>query len=179
LISEDELQVAFKKYVNQKFTVSELQSIVAEIWQIYAARGYVAQGKLPRQDVTDGVITIEIIEAKFGGVLFDPEQKKNLQRVAPELIEKFVSSGQVIGTSINSANLDRALLITDDLPGIAIQGSLAEGEKMVRPKSLLRLKISLFTWVMFHLITKGHVLQVHLEKRKLELAKPDGIWRFS
>jgi len=129
LISEDELQAAFKKYVGQKFTVSELQSIVAEISQIYAARGYVAQGKLPRQDVTDGVITIEIIEAKFGGVLFDPEQKKNLQRVSPEVIEKFVSSGQVIGTSINSANLDRALLITDDLPGIAIQGSLAEGEK--------------------------------------------------
>ena len=138
LITEDELQAAFQKYVGKRFTVAELQNIAAEISQIYSARGYVAQAKLPRQDVTDGVIIIEIIEAKFGGVVFDPEQKKNLQRVSPETLEKFVSAGQVLGTSIHAANLDRQLLITDDLPGVAIQGSLVEGERDGETQVLLK-----------------------------------------
>ncbi len=129
LISDEDLQAAFKKYVGQKFTVSELQSIAAEVSRIYSARGYVAQAKLPRQDVTEGVITLEIIEAKFGGVIFDPEKKKNLKRVSPDVIEKFVSANQVLGASINSVGLDRSLLITDDLPGVVIEGSLTEGEK--------------------------------------------------
>lgn len=138
LISEAELQAAFQKYVGKRFTVAELQNIAAEISQIYAARGYVAQAKLPRQDVTDGVITIEIVEAKFGGVVFDPEQKKNLQRVTPEVLEQFVSAGQALGTSIHAANLDRQLLITDDLPGVAIQGSLVEGEREGETQVLIK-----------------------------------------
>lgn len=138
LISDDELQAALKKHVGKKYTVAELQNIAAEIHQIYSSRGYVAQGTLPRQDVTDGVITIEIIEAKFGGVTFDLEQKKNLRRVSPETLEKFVSAGQVVGQSINSLELDRALLITGDLPGVVIEGSLIAGEKEGETQVLLR-----------------------------------------
>lgn len=129
LVSDQELAAAFQKYLGKRFTVSELQGIAAEISQIYAARGYVAQGGLPRQDVTDGVITIDIVEAKFGGVIFDAEQKKNLRRVSPNVIEQFVGARQTLGQSINSNELDRSLLITGDLPGIVIEGSLIAGEK--------------------------------------------------
>lgn len=128
LITDEELQVAFKKHIGKKLTVPELQNVTADISQIYAARGYVAQGSLPRQDVTDGVITIQITEAKFGGVIFDSEQKKNLRRVSPGVIEKFVGARQVLGQSINSNELDRALLIASDLPGVVLEGSLIAGE---------------------------------------------------
>jgi hemolysin activation/secretion protein len=128
-VSSEDLQAIFSKYINQTLTVSELQNIAAEISLIYSDRGFVAQGQLPKQDVTDGVITIQILEAKFGGSVFDEEQKKLLKSVQPELIQKIIGERLIVGEAININDLDRALLIADDLPGVAVQGSLMAGEK--------------------------------------------------
>ena len=128
-ITTSDLKQYFEKYLNQKLSVSELQNIAAEIATIYSGKGYVAQGQLPRQDVTEGVVTIRIIEAKFGGSVFDEEQKKQLKLVRPSVIEKFVQEGQVIGGLIDTVCLDRSLLIADDLPGVSVQGSLMPGER--------------------------------------------------
>ncbi|MEY4557773.1 MAG: hypothetical protein RLY42_949 [Pseudomonadota bacterium] len=128
-ISSEDLQAIFSKYINQNLTVSELQNIAAEISLIYSDRGFVAQGQLPKQDVTDGVITIQILEAKFGGSVFDEQQKKALKSVQPELIQKIIGERLIVGEAININDLDRALLIADDLPGVTVQGSLMAGEK--------------------------------------------------
>ena len=128
-ISSEDLQAIFYKYINQNLTVSELQNIAAEISLIYSDRGFVAQGQLPKQDVTDGVITIQILEAKFGGSVFDEQQKKALKSVQPELIQKIIGERLIVGEAININDLDRALLIADDLPGVTVQGSLMAGEK--------------------------------------------------
>jgi hemolysin activation/secretion protein len=128
-ISSEDLQAIFYKYINQNLTVSELQNIAAEISLIYSDRGFVAQGQLPKQDVTDGVITIQILEAKFGGSVFDEQQKKDLKSVPPELIQKIIGQRLIVGEAININDLDRALLIADDLPGVTVQGSLMAGEK--------------------------------------------------
>ncbi len=137
-ISTEELQAIFSKYINQTLTVSELQNIAAEISLIYSDRGFVAQGQLPKQDVTDGVVTIQILEAKFGGSVFDEEQKKLLKSVQPELIQKIIGERLIVGEAININDLDRALLIADDLPGVAVQGSLMAGEKEGQTLVLIR-----------------------------------------
>lgn len=128
-ISNEVLQEIFFKYVNQTLSVSELQNIAAEISLVYSDRGFVAQGQLPKQDVTDGVIIIQILEAKFGGSVFDEKQRKALKAVQPELIQKIIGERLVVGEAININDLDRALLIADDLPGVMVQGSLMAGEK--------------------------------------------------
>ena len=128
-VSNEELQTFFSKYLQQKLTVSEIQNVAAEIALLYSDKGMVAQGQLPRQDVTDGIITIFILEAKFGGSVFDEEKKKQLKLVQPITIEKFIQEGQVVGGLIDTTRLDRSLLIADDLPGVGVKGSLIPGER--------------------------------------------------
>lgn len=128
-ISTNDLQSHYSKYLNQTLTFSELQNIAAEIALIYSSKGLVAQGQLPRQDVTNGVVTIRIVEARFGGSVFDEEQKKQLTLVQPDVIARIVQEGQIAGQLVNTVNLDRALLIADDLPGVVVQGGLMPGER--------------------------------------------------
>lgn len=128
-ISTSDLKTHYEKYLNQKLTVSEIENLAAEIAVIYSDKGFVAQGQLPRQDVTDGVITIRVFEAKFGGSVLDEEQKKKLTRIQPEQLQKIVGQQLMLGEAVNVNQLDRALLIADDLPGVAVQGSLMAGEK--------------------------------------------------
>ncbi len=128
-VTEEELQSFFSKYLQQKLTVSEIQNIAAEVSLLYSDKGMVAQGQLPRQDVTDGIITILVLEAKFGGSVFDEQQKKSLKSVTPELIQQIIGSRLILGQPISVIDLDRSLLIADDLPGVAVQGSLMAGEK--------------------------------------------------
>ncbi len=128
-VTEEELQSFFSKYLQQKLTVSEIQNMAAEVSLLYSDKGMVAQGQLPRQDVTDGIITILILEAKFGGSVFDEQQKKSLKSVTPELIQQIIGSRLILGEPISVIDLDRSLLIADDLPGVAVQGSLMAGEK--------------------------------------------------
>ncbi len=128
-VTDEELQSFFSKYLQQKLTVSEIQNIAAEVSLLYSDKGMVAQGQLPRQDVTDGIITILVLEAKFGGSVFDEQQKKSLKSVPPELIQQIIGSRLILGEPISVVDLDRSLLIADDLPGVAVQGSLMAGEK--------------------------------------------------
>jgi hemolysin activation/secretion protein len=128
-VSTEELQAHYKQYLGKTLTLTDIQNIAAEIAIIYGNKGFVAQGQLPKQDVTNGVILIRIVEAKFGGSVFDEEQKKQLTRVRPSVIEGFLNEGQVLGQLIDTTRLDRSVLIADDLPGVNVQSGLIPGER--------------------------------------------------
>lgn len=128
-VSTEELTAHYEKYLSQPLTFSEIQNIAAEISLIYSAKNLVAVGLLPKQDVTEGVITIRIIEAKFGGSVFDEEQKKQLKLVDPAAIERFISEGLVVGELMDISRLDRSVLLANDLSGINVQSGLISGEK--------------------------------------------------
>jgi Hemolysin activation/secretion protein len=69
LISNEVLQQFVKKYIGKNLTIEDLQNIAAEIGGFYRDSGYLAVAGLPKQDVTEGIITIDIQESHFGGVL--------------------------------------------------------------------------------------------------------------
>ena len=53
----------------QQFTLYDLQVMAAKITNYYNQRGYfVARAYLPPQDITNGVVTIAVIEGRYGQV---------------------------------------------------------------------------------------------------------------
>lgn len=129
LISNEVLQQFVKKYIGKNLTIEDLQNIAAEIGGFYRDSGYLAVAGLPKQDVTEGIITIDIQESHFGGVLLPDSIKKNLHRVTPATIENFVGHDMNIGDPLELKKVDRALLITSDLPGVETKGNLVPGNK--------------------------------------------------
>ena len=143
-IDESVLQKVVAKYLGQNLTAAQLQNIADEIATIYQDRGLLASATLPRQDVSEGEITIQVTEAKFGGIVIDDSQSGVGLRVSSETVRKFVERGLALGQQLSLEALDRGLLLADDLPGISVQGTLEAGEN--DGETNVRLKLTPRSW---------------------------------
>jgi hemolysin activation/secretion protein len=107
----------------RELTLPELSERVARITDFYHAHGYpLARAIIPAQTIRDGVVSIKVIEARYGRILLD-----NRSRVSDALLHATLSplkSGQVIG----QADLDHVLLLLADVPGVAQSATLKPGE---------------------------------------------------
>lgn len=107
------LRAVLGEVVGQSFDLAGLRGMSDRISAHYRAHGYpFARSVLPPQDLQDGQLRIEVIEGRYGQVQAlsdDPalaaKAQPFLQSLAP-------------GALIEAAQLERASLILDDLPGI-------------------------------------------------------------
>lgn len=123
LLSDAQLQPAIVEYLSRPLDFNQLQAAALAVANLYREAGWVVRAYLPEQEIDGGVVTIQIVEAAFGGTHIDGESK----RVAPELIRRHVEAQQREGEPLNLDALDRAMLLANDLPGVAVSGGLRSG----------------------------------------------------
>ncbi|KDB08767.1 Polypeptide-transport-associated domain protein ShlB-type [Burkholderia sp. lig30] len=122
--SDAQLAPVVAGFLNRPLSFSELQAAAAAVAEVYRAAGWVVRVYLPAQDVRAGIITIQVVEGMFGGVRIEG---KGPQRVSRERIEAGFAAHQAVGAPLNTAALDRALLLANDLPGVSLVGRLQPG----------------------------------------------------
>ncbi len=127
LLSEPELQSLVAKDIGKKLSFDELQSLVTRVTHYLRSQGWLlARAYLPDQDITSGVIHIAIIQGKSDGsltVIGDETLrigKEHLQHIGEHAIQK--------NTPLKAQDLERSLLLMNDLPGISAKASLSPGE---------------------------------------------------
>ncbi|MFY7866283.1 ShlB/FhaC/HecB family hemolysin secretion/activation protein [Roseateles sp.] len=136
LLDEATLQSVLADYRGRKLGLGDLQRAAAAISEAYAQAGWLARVFLPPQDITDGVISLQIEEAKFGAVrLAGATARFNSERA-----KAMIAAQQTPGTALNLNALDRALLLLGDLPGLSSSGSLVAGSAAVETDLLLKLE---------------------------------------
>ena len=141
----DQLTFVVKQFVfvgNSKVSGAELQSIVADligkpitfddlkratdaITEYYREQGWLVRVILPQQDITDGTVTLRIVEAKLGGIKINNQSK----RVSDARVEAWIYGRIPQDSELSLDQLDHALLTLNDLPDVAVVGSLQEGAK--------------------------------------------------
>ncbi|MBK7000922.1 MAG: ShlB/FhaC/HecB family hemolysin secretion/activation protein [Rhodoferax sp.] len=126
LLSSDQLMPVLSGYLNRPLDFAQLEAAAADVANIYRSAGWLARVYLPKQDVTEGVITLQIVEAVYSGASLDGEHPQRLK--LPQVLNIF-NAQQATGQPVNTNALDRALLLADDLPGVAVAGNLVEGKK--------------------------------------------------
>jgi len=124
LLSSEELSAALAPLVGRPLDFARLQSSPLVVADLYREKGWVVQTSLPAQDIEQGMVTIDIVEAVFGQVLFAGTPAT---RVPKEDVLGIFARQQPGGTFLNINALDRALLLADDLPGVTVSGALAQG----------------------------------------------------
>ena len=137
LIPLAELQVAVAPYIGPGKSLDQLQAAADAVAAFYRARGWLARVFLPKQDVTEGVVTIEIVEARFGTLRL---QGADVPRLPQKLIEAMVSAQQATGAPLNLDAVDRAVLLVDDLPGVGASSKLEAGEQSGQTNLVMELK---------------------------------------
>ncbi len=136
LVGEQQLAAALSGYVGQTLDFRQLQIVVGKVTRIYREAGWIVRAYLPQQDIQDGVVTIQIVEAVFGGTRLEGAPAK---RMSFEQIERIVSAQQKTGELLYADAIDRALLLAGDLPGVNATGGLRGGAKSGETDLVIRM----------------------------------------
>ncbi|MFA6094974.1 MAG: POTRA domain-containing protein [Candidatus Paceibacterota bacterium] len=114
-IPEAELQAKLAPYQGRLLGLAEIQQAAAELTALYRSRGYlVARAYVPKQDATSGILTIRIIVGKYGKFTLDNQSLVNSNL----LLGHFALLPE--HHAVSRDDLERAMLLVDDLPGAAL-----------------------------------------------------------
>lgn len=124
LLNAEQLAPAVAGFLNRTLSFEDLQRAADAVAATYREAGWIVRVFLPEQDISTGVVMLQVVEARFGGVRFEG---KPPQRVMSSEIEAYFKAHQAQGVPLNAMALDRALLLADDLPGVSVAGTLVPG----------------------------------------------------
>jgi len=103
-------------------TLTELGELAARISHYYRDNNYpLSRAIIPAQTIDAGVVTIEVIEARYGNVAVDNQSRVNDRLLRATLSP--LAGGDVIAGD----KLDRALLLVSDIPGLNPNAVLKPG----------------------------------------------------
>lgn len=127
VFSADELYAVVAEFIGKDLSVSELNLVVEKITTFFRDNGYMtSRAILPPQDVTEGLINIEIQEGIFdenNGV----EINGNDLRLKSEFAVNVFTSALKPGSVIRRQSIERAILLLRDLPGVKASANLEAG----------------------------------------------------
>lgn len=129
LIPTDELLELIAPWMGRMLTVSEIRQATTAIAERYASDGRIASVFLPIQDIVNNTVTIQIVEGRVGNVIITPDNQSDPIRFPPDSIEKFLKHGNISGDFIESDNLERSLILVNEIPGLSIAASLESGQR--------------------------------------------------
>ena len=126
VITSEEMSQLLSPLVGKTLGFSELETSLGVILNEYNARDRVADVFLPEQDVTDGIVAVQVLEGVFGLVDLG---EQNLTRIPATRLVGIVTRYQKVGELVALDRIDRAVLLADDLAGIRVSAALSVGEK--------------------------------------------------
>jgi hemolysin activation/secretion protein len=107
----------------KSLTLSKLGELATRVTNYYHAHGYLlARAIIPAQVIQDGVVVVEVSEARYGAIRLD-----NHSRVNDALLENTLSPLES-GQPVEQSKLDHSLLLLADIPGVAVNATLKAGE---------------------------------------------------
>jgi hemolysin activation/secretion protein len=127
LLSSETLAGVLEPYRQKPLDFAEIDALTLVLAANYRARGYLAFVVLPEQDVSQGVITFTVLEAVVGKVVVAPHSGSGT-RTDQQRVQSLVAAQLPQGEVFKVESLDRALLLANDLPGVAVTSALAEGD---------------------------------------------------
>ena len=111
-----------KKARTDGYSIGRLQELADEVTKYYRSKGLIlAQAVIPVQDVTDGVVKLQVFEGRLGRVLAEGNE------LYSEKILKQVFKG-LIGQPITKQEIEAALLTLTDYPGLTVYGVFQPGQ---------------------------------------------------
>jgi hemolysin activation/secretion protein len=131
-IPTEQLQPLVAGLVGAERSLTQLNAAARRITAYYRSQGFaVARAYLPAQDITDGAVTISIIEGRISS-----HKINNQSLLSDERAQAYL--GQVKdGDVIKSDQIDRGLLLLQDTPGVSTSRATLQPGASVGTSELL------------------------------------------
>ncbi|MEY4027666.1 MAG: hypothetical protein RLZZ329_1386 [Pseudomonadota bacterium] len=128
LVNTSQIEALLAPWLGKDISLAQLQQAVAQISSLYRDQGWLAQAVLPDQDVSEGHVTITVIEGKLGRVIVQmQEAQAQLGDMVRRRVQSLIQNRMQLGHAIQFNDMDWALLVAGDLPGVSVTGSLQAG----------------------------------------------------
>ncbi|HLA33549.1 MAG TPA: ShlB/FhaC/HecB family hemolysin secretion/activation protein, partial [Rhodocyclaceae bacterium] len=130
LSSDGALQTLVADAIGRELDFAGLEQLTQRVTDHLKASGWLlARAYLPHQDITEGEIEIVLLAGQV-----DPSYRivnggKSALRIDPALLTGIASRALPPGSAARTENLERAVLLTNDLPGISAKSSLSPGSQ--------------------------------------------------
>ena len=126
VFSDGTLEPLVAGKIGQPVNLADLQTLAAQVTDYYQRAGYVlTQVVVPPQDVGSGRVQFSVIEGRLGRIRIE-----RLADIAmPESAITPTLVGLQPGKPLNQKQLERAMLLLSDLPGLAPESSLESGNE--------------------------------------------------
>ena len=120
--SEAELIALTGFQAGSELSLADLRGMAQKITERYRSNGYiVAQAYVPAQEITEGAVTISVIEGQYGKIAV-----RNQSNLPDPLIQGQLD-GIGSGDPVVIAPLESRLLLLSDIPGVNVTSTLAPG----------------------------------------------------
>lgn len=120
-LPDAELLAQLDDLAGRELTVGQLQGAANRITRFYRERGYpLARAYLPAQEIKDAMVTIAVLEGRYGQVQVNDQAGLRGSALAP--LATLQGGGAVHGKP-----LERSLLLLQDTPGIEVKSTLRPG----------------------------------------------------
>lgn len=126
LLTQAQIDGLLLNFSSAPISLKQINEAAAWVQRAYETEGWLARVVLPQQDVTDGVVRMEVLEAKLGSVVLDGQ---GVTRVRPDIVQATVNHPLTAGGSLNTRRVNRGLLLADDLSGVSVIGQLKSGQQ--------------------------------------------------
>lgn len=124
LVLDDLIQLVKRQRTDRGINFFELEDIAGKISAFYRVKGiFLAKAYIPVQNVEDGIVTMNIL----AGVLGSANVKGNKKYNEEQILAPFQS---LVGQAVSSEEIEEALYLVNDLPGLALQGELSAGDSL-------------------------------------------------
>jgi len=128
-IRTDRIQRLLAGYVNRDLSPADLREATDSIAHLYDRAGWLARVLVPAQRVENGDLLIQVIEGRFGEIVFPDDTDLNALHVSPQRIVARVQSRLTPGAPLSLSDLSRGVLLAGDLPGISVAANETSGEE--------------------------------------------------
>ena len=127
ILPEKDVKAVLKPWINTAVTFDDLQKACDAIVELYRKAGYTVQAIVPPQKIANGIVKILITEAKLGKVIVDTPEGK--VRFSTERAAEYITYANTPGKPLNIRDLERALIILNEVPGVVVKSALEQGEQ--------------------------------------------------
>jgi len=127
----DRLMALLSTATGQELSLAELRAVADRITALYRDAGYfLARAVLPPQDVTSGTVTVLVLEGRLDstdGVRLQPANPSVPLKLDLALARRIVTAPLSPTGALRLADVERGILLLNDLPGVAASGNLEPG----------------------------------------------------
>lgn len=124
LIEASALTALLADQLGRPLSLAELEGAAQRIARHYRERGWYVRVYLPVQEVTGGVVRIQVVEGRYGGV----RREDKGSRADGAFVQEMVTRGLTPGLPLPADALEQGLLRARELAGIRASGVLEAGE---------------------------------------------------